>query len=65
MGGVTRKVHRACGSGLPPDSPCGNNWLMCGRFVMTYSAADIQDFYLVSEVVDPDLVASWNVAPKD
>ncbi len=38
---------------------------MCGRFVMSYSAADIQDFYLVSEVVDPELAASWNVAPTD
>lgn len=28
--------------------------LMCGRLVMSDSAADIQDFYLVSEVVDPD-----------
>ena len=32
---------------------------------MTYSAADIQDFFLVSEVVDRDLAASWNVAPTD
>ncbi|WP_074591063.1 SOS response-associated peptidase [Arthrobacter cupressi] len=38
---------------------------MCGRFVMSYSAADIQDFYLVSEVVDRDMAASWNVAPTD
>lgn len=50
---------------LSADPASGNNGLMCGRFVMTYSAADIQDFFLVSEVVDPDLAASWNVAPTD
>lgn len=32
---------------------------------MSYSAADIQDFFLVSEVVDPGLAASWNIAPTD
>jgi len=32
---------------------------------MTYSPAEIQDFFLVSEVVDPELAASWNVAPTD
>lgn len=36
---------------------------MCGRLVITYSVANIQDFFLVSEVVDPELAASWNVAP--
>ncbi|GAB4100179.1 SOS response-associated peptidase [Sinomonas halotolerans] len=32
---------------------------------MSYSAADIQDFFLISEVVDPEVAASWNIAPTD